>query len=133
MMNRTLSSVALFTATAALSAAAWAGYRYPIEVQIDTANRTAKGALGSARASADNNQAIGCRVGASAGSSSPVAYCFAVDASGCKAECSSSDAAILAAVSTLRDSSILSFGWSPGGACLSVTVENYSSNPPLQP
>jgi hypothetical protein len=133
MMIRKLSFVALFTVAATLSATAWAGYRYPIEVQINAVNRTAKGALGSARASADNNQAIGCRVGAAAGGSSPGIYCFAVDAAGNQASCSSSDQAILAAASALRDSSILSFSWTPGGACQSVTVENYSSNPPLQP
>ena len=132
MMTRKLSSVALFIATAALGTTAWAGYRYPLEVQIDAVNRTAKGALGSARASADNNQAIGCRVSASPGGA-PVAYCFAVDAAGNQASCSSSDQAIVVAASALRDSSMLSFAWSSGGACLSVTVENYSSNPPLQP
>jgi hypothetical protein len=132
MMTRKLSTAALIFVSAAFSATAWAGYHYPVEVQIDAAKRTAKGALGSARASADNNQAIGCRVGTAAGNA-PVAYCFAVDASGCKAECSSADQAIVNVAGTVRDSSIVSFAWSPGGACLSLTVENYSSSPPLQP
>jgi len=33
----------------------------------------------------------------------------------------------------IRDSSLVSFVWNAQGACLSLMVENYSSDPPLQP
>lgn len=131
MKNRKLQIVTLLASTA-LCATAWAGYRYPFEVQIDAVNRTAKGALGSARASADANQAIGCRIGAAAGGS-PTVYCFAVDAVGNRAQCSSSDQAIVTVARAITDSSMISFGWSTQGTCLTLTVENYSSNPPLEP
>jgi len=131
MKTRKLQIVTLLASTA-LAATAWAGYRYPFEVQIDLANRTVKGALGSARASADANQAIGCRISTAAGTS-PVVYCFAVDAAGNKAECSSTDQAIVTVARAITDSSMVSFGWDSHGTCLSLSVENYSSNPPLQP
>jgi hypothetical protein len=131
MKIRKLSIAALLVATA-FGATAWAGYRYPFEVQINTTSRTAKGSLGSARASADNNQAIGCRIGAGAGGI-PVVYCFAVDAAGTTASCSTPDPAIATVATAINDSSLISFTWNAGGACLSLTVENYSTNPPLQP
>ncbi len=132
MMNRTLSTIVLVLVSAASSATAWAGYRYPVEVQIDAASRTAKGALGSARGSADNNQVIGCRITVNAGGS-PVVFCEATDAAGHSASCSSFDKGIVTAATSIRDSSIVSFAWGTGGNCVSLSVENYSSNPPLQP
>jgi hypothetical protein len=131
MKTRKLQIVTLLVSTA-LGTTAWAGYRYPFEVQIDLVNRTAKGALGSARASADTKQAIGCRIGTASGTS-PIVYCFANDAAGNLAECSSTDQAIATVATAIRDSSLVSFAWDSRGACLSLTVENYSSNPPLQP
>lgn len=131
MKNRKLQIVTLLASTA-LGATAWAGYRYPLEVQIDTTNRTAKGALGSARASTDSNQVIGCRITTAAGTS-PVIYCYAVNAVGLKAECSSTDQALVTVASAITDSSLITFSWNTQGLCASLTVENYSSNPPLQP
>ncbi|MCU0686128.1 MAG: hypothetical protein MUF34_28425 [Polyangiaceae bacterium] len=132
MTTRKLSTIALVLVSAAFSATAWAGYRYPVEVQIDAANRTAKGALGSARGSADNNQAIGCRITVNAGSN-PAVFCEATDAAGNSASCSSTDKGIVTAATSIRDSSIVGFAWNPSGLCLSLSIENYSSNPPLQP
>ncbi|HET7503731.1 MAG TPA: hypothetical protein VFK02_22075 [Kofleriaceae bacterium] len=131
MKTRKLQIVTLLASTA-LGTTAWAGYRYPFEVQIDAVNHTVKGALGSARASSDPNQAIGCRITTAAGTS-PVAYCFAVDATGHRAECSSTDQAIVTVARAITDSSMISFGWDAQGICLTLSVENYSSNPPLEP
>lgn len=132
MMTRKLSTIALVLVSAAFSATAWAGYRYSVEVQIDAANRTARGSLGTARNSADNNQAIGCRITASAGSN-PVVFCEATDAAGHSASCSSSDKSLVTAATSIRDSSIVNFAWAPGGNCLSLSIENYSHSPPPQP
>jgi len=130
-MTRTLQIVTLLGLTA-LGSTAWAGYRYPFEVQIDLVNLTAKGALGSARASADTNQAIGCRIGAGAGGS-PTTYCFATNAAGTTVQCSTGDQAIAMVATAIRDSSLVSFSWNTQGTCLSLTAENYSTNPPLEP
>jgi hypothetical protein len=131
MKTRKLQIVTLIVSTA-FGATAWAGYRYPFEVQVDLVNRTAKGALGSARASADTKQVIGCRIGTGAGGN-PGVYCVAVNAAGNTAECSTTDQGIATVATAIRDSSLVSFTWDPRGTCLSLTVENYSSNPPLQP
>jgi hypothetical protein len=131
MMTRKLQIAALL-ASLALGTTAWAGYRYTAEVQIDVAHRTARGALGAARASVDPYQAIGCRIGASPGGD-PVLYCFATDATNYTATCSSKSGSILTVASMIRDSSFISFGWDAGGACTSLNVENYSSHLPPQP
>lgn len=131
MKTRKLS-LSILLLSSALLATASAGYRYPLEVQIDFVNRTAKGALGSARASADNNQAIGCHIGASVGGV-PGVSCFATNAAGQTVSCISSNQGLVTAASAVNDSSIILFGWNASGGCTTLTVQNYSSNPPLEP
>jgi hypothetical protein len=93
------------------------------------ASGEAFGALGSARNSSDTNQYIGCDVAAFSGSGSSV-HCFARDASGNGAGCSSSDPALVQSVSSLNSDSFLHFAFSPSATCTSIRVYTYSAQEP---
>jgi hypothetical protein len=90
----------------------------------------AGGAVSSAYNSVDGNQLILCKQQVYAAGYS-FGYCYAVDANGNSLSCNTSNAAILAAMGTINDGSIIEFGTAPGSTdCSLLTVRNGSTTDP---
>ena len=111
---------------------AWAGYRNDYPVVVDTTYREARGSLGSARASADSTQYIGCSVYSYATGGSFM-YCNASSASNSYGSCTSSDPILMDAARSVKDGSYVYFGWDAGGNCQFVHVVNTSYIAPKAP
>jgi hypothetical protein len=135
--------VALGVAIVALTAlgvpSAHAGDKRTSAVVVNTAGRTASGALGTARSSAGTKQMIGCW-GLVMQDTSPgaySAYCLAVDSAGVTGACTLGD--LLSSSSqwnvlqALKEDSYLSFSWTATGVCKDLRVDNYSYWEPLSP
>lgn len=101
-----------------------AGTKDPEPVGIDAAHKTFWGNLGSARASADSVQHIGCQIAASSAGIS--AYCLARDAASVSVSCSSNDPFIVQALQGLDSGSTLVVVHDGAGKCLNVTVRDFS-------
>jgi hypothetical protein len=85
------------------------------------------GSIGTARASADANQLIGCNSYGNEG------YCFAEDASGNWKQCFWGTATQAAAVSSITPMSNITFYYDSAGNCTSLEIGNYSYFPPSVP
>ena len=113
----------------AVPAIANAGFKYKWEVEVRTEDSWAAGSMGSARASRDSNQYIGCQFTGSA--EGHWAVCHARDATGNYGACLFVDKDHMAhTVSTISDSSLLIFGWNEDGHCTNVMVNNNSAYEP---
>jgi hypothetical protein len=130
-------------------AVAHAGSKGDWPVALDTANRTASGAVGSSRNSPDSKQYIGCTAEVS-GTSSPSVHCFARDAAGTTRTCtralhtsswgggtcvgcspdgyysSASTIGWLNIVTGISADSYIEFDWDASNQCTRVMVENSS-------
>lgn len=117
-----------------------AGQKSAVLVSISTANRTAKGMLGTARASADANQYIGCSMEAG-DNALPIVRCFAQNANGTVVSCSRTtispgiggsvspiELGFLTTVASISNDSYLTFNWDASGKCTKVFVENSSDD-----
>jgi hypothetical protein len=131
-MKRNSIMVVLFAATTLIGTTALAGYHWGSEVVIDTSLRKALGTMANVRASNDNVQNIGCAVRASTGSSAGV-NCYATDSTGQSIQCFSSEAGFVQAAGSITSNSHLIFQWNAQGTCTYISVENYSSNAPVEP
>jgi hypothetical protein len=118
----------LVAAVIGVVATSQAGQKLTQTVTVNTTSRFAYGSLGSARASADTNQTIGCstfHTGAT--------ICSARDAAGINGACSTTDPAYRSAANSLNGDSRIYFQWDTAGACTYLQIENYSSWAPKQP
>jgi hypothetical protein len=132
-MKRISMVLGLVAVASLVGVKAFAGYRWGSPVIIDTTNRSAQGTMGTVRASSDSVQSIGCAVRASAGNPNATVNCYATDAAGNSVQCFASDPIFAQAASAMTDDSHLVFKWNGSGTCTYLSVENYSSNAPIQP
>lgn len=114
-----------------LAASAFAGVRYDSPVAIYPSSKWAGGSLGSTRNSADGISALHCSV--QTGTSSSYGWCWARDAAGTYATCSTSNPALLDTMKGLKGDSYVVFYWDDSGACTSVYTYNGSQPPPKNP
>jgi hypothetical protein len=122
---RTISIAVGIVAVVAAAGAAVAGVKTPQAVVINNGIRTAGGALGTARNSTDTNQFIGCEVTiVTAGG--PAVFCFATNAKGAGASCTSGSAAMASAVQNIQPDSNITFAWDSNSNCVSLTVSTAS-------
>ncbi len=115
-------------ATLLLGATAFAGVRVYQPVYIYSSGgvpRGAYGTLGSARNSADALQYIGCQVSAWASSGMSM-LCWARDAGGATAICSSSDAKLVQVALGAGGDSFVHFEWDANGSCTYLNVRAVS-------
>ena len=113
------------TAFTLLSSTTWAGQKRVEAVFVNTGNpamRYAGGSLGSARASEDLNQTIGCTI-----RDTGIVTCFARTAINGTLSCTTNDDGFRAAAQSLNGDSRIYFSVDANGICLSLTVENQSS------
>jgi len=129
----------VFIASLVLAVPCFAGnFSYP-EVTITTTSATTMTATGSvqgARYSNDRLQSIGCSLKATkprlVGSSTLVGTCTAVDRAGVQLSCSTADAVLIEAMTTVGHTSTVSFtvdtgANATGDNCKTITVENVSA------
>jgi hypothetical protein len=106
----------------------FAGAKYSYDVTVDTSNRYAQGSVGSARASNDSYQLIGCYSLAYTDSVSGI--CAAADRWGTYAMCTvpaSAASYMIPAITSVGPQSYVSFSWDSAGFCTVVLVSNYSA------
>src|SRR5262245_42780705 len=101
-----------------------AGFKQPWDVTIDAVNRTAMGALGTARNSADTKQALGCGVHYDAVNGKNNVNCNAADAAGNTAQCATQQAELIQIALGINGDSFLEFDWDRSGTCTNIQVLN---------
>jgi hypothetical protein len=112
-----------------------AGAKYGGEVSIWQVTPTftdVRGAVGSARASADFNQYIGCYTNWAPGQT-PWGYCSAVDSAGNYRSCYWTGSDFATAISGIGPLSYIDFGFGSDNRCSNLTIYNYSYDPPPVP
>ncbi len=120
-----LTLIASLTLSFAVTSNVFAGTKGTYNVSIGATSFS--GSLGSARNSADVNQQIGCW-----SYSSGSGYCYGKDSVGATASCSTSDAAMLTSIKSIKGDSYIRVNYS-SGACTNVFVSNFSSFAPKAP
>jgi hypothetical protein len=123
-MTRVRQVVLIVLALCGSVSDAGAGAKWSNTVYIS--GTSASGGLGSARASSDSNQYIGCETIVNYG------YCYVQDASGTSRSCAFGSA-MVPLVMTITESSYLYFSWDTSGNCNYLHVENASALLPLTP
>lgn len=112
---------------AVTSASALAGFKTNANVTVDTSNRFASGALGSARSSGDSVQYIGCSVTDAVGQA--YVTCTARNSAGTVASCSSTDYGKVTVASAINSDSFVFFRYDTSGVCTYLSVSTYSHYP----
>jgi hypothetical protein len=132
-MNRALKK-AIFAVLCigVLTGTAWAGMKFVQPVTINTTYSYAYGSMGSARASSDSNQQIGCTTYNSGGTNN-YGYCSARDASGNYKSCSWSGSQWTSTINAMTSASWIWFYWDASGNCTFITLQNDSSQLPSTP
>lgn len=130
---RTRILVAGLTLSLVLGGVAFAGFKEQWPVTIDNVRRTAMGSLGTARNSADANQAIGCGVHYDAVNRKNNVNCSATDAAGHSAQCATQQAELIQIALGINGDSFVEFDWDTSGGCINITVINTSAHLPKQP
>ncbi len=126
-LKNIFSSATLGLALLAQTAPTWAGAKIPLnayEVFVNT--NYAQGSMIAARYSADTKQYIGCW---SAGNPDYAnAGCYAVDRAGATVSCWTENPKLVAAVSSITDSSLLTFTTLYGSSeCSDIQVDSSSA------
>ena len=116
----------------ALTGTAWAGMKFVDQFYINTTYSYAYGSMGSARASTDSNQQIGCTTYNSGGTDN-YGYCSARDPSGTYKQCSWSGSQWTTTINAMTASSWIWFYWDANGNCTFITLQNDSSQLPSTP
>lgn len=126
MQIKTVFAIASLAAVAGVLFAgrSEAGTKSPEPVVIDVAHKAFWGNMGSARASADSLQYIGCEISSSAAALS--ANCTARDAAGTSVTCSTTNANMIQAAGAVGSGSTVVVVHDGAGTCTSVRVQNYS-------
>ena len=132
MKRYSMMMTALLVTTVLGGATAWAGARWGTEVTVDTANRKAEGTIANVRASNDLVQTIGCVVRVSSGAPAAV-KCYATNSSGLAVQCGVTDPGFVQAVGAMTANSNIVFKWDAQGTCTYLSVENFSTNAPVEP
>ncbi len=94
--------------------------------QVSRTSNWGRGSLGSARNSSDNNQSIGCSMGAYS-SGTVFATCHATDSSGTTTFCYTYEPSVVRAVATMSDESEI-YLRRDGNDCEIVQIDNFSVN-----
>lgn len=132
-MSRTLRAAAMAaTLLVAGGASAGAKIAYPVTIAINQNGvaMSAKGAMGTARNSANTKEYIGCTVQAKPAS----VRCWAVDANGKGASCTSTDPAIIqAALGVIAESNLFFTIAADATTCSGLWVSTFSYHEPKQP
>ena len=124
-MKLFLALITSLTLSFALTSNAFAGAKYTYNVYVGTTSFS--GSLGDARNSTDTYQQIGCY------STTPgTGYCYGRNSTGTSVGCSTSDAAMLTSIKSLKGDSYIRVNFS-SGACTDIFVSNFSSFAPKQP
>ena len=95
-------------------------------------NRWGRGAVGTARNSADSNQDIYCYV-SHATSSGYSILCTATDSAGNSVYCNSTDSNKAIVLGAMTDYSYVFFSYDANHVCTNILVENDSCLPPMIP
>ncbi|RKG80261.1 hypothetical protein D7W79_08390 [Corallococcus exercitus] len=111
---------------------AYAGSKTAFPVSINTASRTAYGAMGTVRNSADAVQSIYCRTFADTAAGESV-RCFATNAAGVNVSCVSFSPVLVRSVQSASDSAYLYFAWDASGVCQTIDVLKGSHLEPKSP
>ncbi|RKH85088.1 hypothetical protein D7Y21_23540 [Corallococcus sp. AB045] len=111
---------------------AYAGSKTQFFVTINTTARTAYGAMGTARNSADTVQNIYCRTFADTTSGESV-RCFANNTASGNVSCYSSSPALVRSVQSANDSAYIYFSWDAAGVCQTIDVLKGSHLEPKAP
>lgn len=98
---------------------ALAGYNFPYPVSVTPTTHTVFGAFGSARNSDDAVQVLGCEVFVYS-TGAPRVTCYAGNARGVYASCTSSDPDFVQAASAITTDSRVIFTWNESGTCTSL-------------
>jgi hypothetical protein len=136
-MTRRTKTLALATLVACGvglgGAAVRAGYKIENDVNVTTSPtfRSGSGSVGTARASADGNEQIGCSVESTIGG--VFARCKARTAAGVYLECTSGAAPIVQAAAAIGSASRLYFTENLMGGCTGLQVDNESNWKPMVP
>lgn len=120
MMKRTAKLLGLSMVLFAVPLA-YAGSRSTFLVTIDTVNRNAYGAFGSARNSSDNVQRIYCRTFADTSGAESV-RCFATNAAGVGVTCFSTSPTLIRSAQSMVSDSYVYFAWDTSGVCTNLDV-----------
>jgi hypothetical protein len=99
----------------------WAGSSADHAARIDRLGRRASGIV----VSSDSQEPIGCRVMSALGMEA--AQCYARDAAGATAECSTQDGDLIAAAAAARQKGFLTFTWDEDGQCASIELRPRSA------
>jgi hypothetical protein len=127
-LKKTKLAFGIVIAAATWTSLAPAGYKHDYQVVIYTSLSSAAGAVGTARASADSLQYIGC-----SSIDGTTGHCIAQDSTGLMKMCAWSTAGQAAAVHSIGSFSDVAFGWDANGNCTSITVSNFSYLTPMVP
>lgn len=111
---------------------AYAGSRTQFFVNINTTTRTAFGAMGTARNSADAVQNIYCRTFADVSIGESV-RCFATNSTGVTASCYSFSPVLVRSIQSASDTSYIYFAWDAAGICQTIDVLKGSHLEPKAP
>ena len=117
---------------AAFAGQALAGYKSTNPVVVNTTTKTAYGSMGSARASADTTQFIGCELVGGPGGPTTV-NCGARNSAFQVVYCSSTDPAVVAMAYGLTANSYLYFRADANGRCSYLNIDNASYEQPVTP
>ena len=132
-MKRSTQTLGMSAALVLLAVpVAYAGSKTQFFVTINSTARTAYGAMGTARNSADTVQNIYCRTFADAALGESV-RCFANNAAGASVSCYSSSPALIRSVQSTNDSAYLYFAWDASGVCQTIDVLKGSHLEPKGP
>ena len=118
---------------AAFAGQALAGAKYTYTVSVNTTNRSASGAMGSARGSAATTQSIGCQMYGGLGVGAATVNCGARSAAGQYLYCSSNDPTLVGIAHSLTASSYIYFMADATGHCTYLDVEAESYFMPVTP
>lgn len=117
------------------TASAYAGRKYNTQVTVwspSATTRAAQGAIGAARNSADTVQAIGCHL-VSLGGGAVSGGCYAYNASGQYAGCSTTDYDLLEVIKAMWSSAYIQFYARSDGTCETIRTYNDSYEAPKLP
>ena len=114
------------TAAATYGYTAIAGNKPTATVTINTSTRTAEGAFGSTRNSADSTQFIYCDLDAFTTSMRLTCRAKNNAASPVDVSCTSTDTTLIGNIQKLSTDADLKFTWNSSGVCTSVTVDRSS-------
>jgi hypothetical protein len=111
----------------------WAGQRGGWEVGIEAVERNAYGTIGTVRNSVDSVQYIGCSIRTFDTGPTQYVTCYAKDALGAYASCSTSAQNFVTVAETITTDSHIYFSWNDLGQCTYLFVDNGSINAPKTP